>query len=126
MKTLIALSLVLFTHSALAADFNETCMNRYRDASYSLIDQAHSLNNGDIGSAQFLAEYALIESKIGATRLICAFESDDVKNCVQIYKNQYHKLRSNIDVAEIAKGNQTKVRVALVEAGLVVSDLRCQ
>lgn len=126
MKTLFALSVLLFSHSALASGFEETCLNRYRDATLSLVDAARSLNDGSANSAKFLADFALIESTVGATRLMCAFEPAEIKNCVRLYKKQYHKIRDNVDVVEITRGNQTRVNIGLVEAGIALVDVRCQ
>ncbi len=121
-----SLTLLLSSQSALASDYNEVCLNRYRDATYMLIDAARSFNSGDIGSAQMLAEFSLIESQIGAKRLICALEESSIKDCVRLYKKQYKKIRDEIDLVAIGGGNQTKIRVGLVEAGLGLADLRCQ
>jgi hypothetical protein len=126
MKKFLVLSLLLTSQAALANDYNDVCLNRYRDASYMLIDSARSFNQGDISSAQLLAEFSLIESQIGAKRLICALEDSSIKDCVRLYKKQYKKIRDEIDMISIGTGDQTKVRLGLVEAGLGLADLRCQ
>jgi hypothetical protein len=126
MYFVFALSLFLSAQAARASDYNEVCLNRYRDAAYLLIDAARSFNSGDIGSAQMLAEFSLIESQIGAKRLICALEEESIKDCVRLYKKQYKKIRDEIDMIAIGNGDQTKIRLGLVEAGLGIADLRCQ
>jgi hypothetical protein len=73
-----------------------------------------------------LAEFSLIESQIGAKSLICAMEYASINDCVRLYKKQYKKIRDEIDMIAIGSGNQTKIRVGLVEAGLGLADLRCQ
>jgi hypothetical protein len=126
MKKFVMFTLVLFSQAAMASDYNEVCLNRYRDASYSLIDQARALNHGRISNLQFLAEFSLIETQIGAKRLICAMEDESIKDCVRAYKKQYQKVRANINMQAIAEGEQTSVSVGLVEAALTVTDIRCQ
>lgn len=126
MKSLLAVTLFLASHTALATDFDQTCLNRYRDATLSLVSSAHAFNEGSSNAAMFLAEFGMTETAIGATRVICTFEPVEIKECVRLYKKQYHKIRNNVDVIEITKGNQTHVRVGLVEAAVALVDLKCQ
>lgn len=126
MNKLFALALILASNAAFANDYNEICMNRYRDATYAMVDNARAFNNGGMSSAQLLAEFSLVESQIGAKRLICALEDESIKDCVRLYKKQYHKIRSEIDLISIANGSQDRIKVGLIEAGLGIADLRCQ
>jgi len=126
MKTIFALSLVLVSQAALADGYERTCLNRYRDATLSLVDSTRSFNEGGSSAPQYIAEFGMIESTIGATRLMCAMEPESIKECVRLYKKQYHKIRDNIDLIEIANGNQTRVKIGLAEAGILTTDLRCQ
>ena len=111
MKTIIALSLLMVSQVAQADGFAQTCLDLYRDATFMLIDSAQSFNERNSSAPQFLAEFALIESQIGAKRLICAFEPAEIKDCVRLYKTQYHKIGNRIDLLQIAEGNQTRVPV---------------
>jgi hypothetical protein len=126
MKTLLALSALLFSQSVFASGFEETCLNRYRDATLSLVDSARAFNDGSSSAGRFLGELALIETEVGATRVLCSFEPTEIKNCVRMYKRQYQKLRVNVDAVEITRGNQKQVKIGLVEAGLAIVDLQCQ
>ena len=127
MKTLMTITLLLVSNSiAQASDLDQTCLNRYRDASLSLLDSAQSFNDGSSNSAEFLGEFAMTETQIGATRLLCTFEPEAIKQCVNLYKKQYHKIRDNVDVIEIGNGNQTRVRTGLVEAAIALIDIKCQ
>ena len=124
----LILSLVLLSGSAMAnpVDLNEVCLNRYRDATISLIDHAQALNQGGISTTEFIAEFAIIESQIGAKRLICAMEDPSIRECVRLYKKHYLNIRSNVDVIALAQGEQTKVKTGLTKAAMTVTDLRCQ
>ena len=126
MKTLFVITILLISQSTFASDYDRTCLNRFRDATLSLIDSSKALNDQSSNPAQFVAEFTKTEAVLDATRLVCAFEPVEIKNCVRLYHNQYIKMMNNINVVEIARGNQTHVQIGLVEIEMPFIDLRCQ
>ena len=126
MKVLITLALIFVSQAVRANEFDDACKNRYREAALSLIASAESFNDQTSTGDEFLAGYALIEARIGALRLACTFEPAGIKECVRLYKKEYHKISDGIDISAIARGEQNRVKVGLVDVALTFIDFKCQ
>lgn len=124
---LILLAGLVVVSSVHASDFDDACKDRYRTAALNVISLADQFNDGEITNVQFLGQYAAVKANIVSLRVACAMEPDEIKNCVQSYKNKYLNLISRFSSVEIARGEQTSIRgLRLSEVGISLVDLKCQ
>ena len=117
-----------FGAEAKASDYEGVCRDRYRVAIEKMLDAVEAFNQGDLERSQFLAYFSSVETEIGAKRAACVLESDQTSVCVLKYKAQYKKIRDQIDMLAIARGQQTEVHpgALLIEGKMALIDLQCQ
>ncbi len=92
---------------------NQECIEAYRSGYLDLRDSVEDFNDEHLSKWEFSAEVAAISTEVGALRVACsAFESPDVKKCVEDYKELYKDLRERINLPAVMSGNQTEVTYA--------------
>lgn len=114
-KFIVILS-ALISFSALAdSNYQRKCARKYIVAAKGLVSIAQDFNNAEIGKAEYAAAVNATDAGIGVTRLICANENLQAAKCSNKTKAAYQKIRSQMMVGQVIKGNLNQVEVGYTD-----------
>lgn len=89
---------------------NQECIEAYRDGYIDLRNSVEDFNSRALSKWEFSADVAAISTEVGALRAACsAFESPDVRKCVEDYRELYKDLRGRVNLTAVMAGNQTEI-----------------
>ncbi len=100
-------------YSGAAIVSNQECIETYRNGYLDLRDSVEDFNSKVLTKWEFSADVASISTEVGALRFACtAFESPDVRKCVEDYRELYKDLRGRVNLTAVMAGNQTEITYA--------------
>lgn len=117
MKKSLLLALMITTLAPICSQAalvsNQECIDTYRNGYLDLRDSIEDFNARRLSKWEFSADVASISTEVGTLRAACtAFESPDVKKCVEDYREIYKELRARVNLTAVMSGNQTEITYA--------------
>ncbi len=108
--SLFFLFLSLYSNAQIT-DYDRRCAQRYINGTEALIEIAERLNHGRLNSAGYVTAVSSVGSSILVERVYCMNEIPRVQRCVERTKKYYQKIRRQMRVGAVMKGQIDRVEI---------------